>query len=174
VYQQETIISDSDVPSNVTKACEAAAARDPRKFPFGVYAGDSWAGGAYMFAWFKDLTGLIHFLTDLAPGVYIDPKSETDEYLQCRTQLRELLAAVDRVDQFDEALINKLNEEVSDQTIAWIGTLDNLGSSKAEWCRELRESFREHDTEDGEDPSDGPITDDELEDFLEMLTEYGF
>jgi len=163
-------MSDSDIPSDINEACDEAVARDPRKFPFGVYAGDSWMGGARVFSWFKDLPGLVHFLTDVAPGIYIDPESDTEEYLQCRAKLRELLAAVDRVDQFDEALIDRLNEQISDQTITWIGTLDDLRSSKAEWCRELRESFREHDVED---PSDGPITDDELEDFLEMLTEYG-
>ena len=166
-------MDESGIPDKIVAACEEAAQRDPRKFKYGVYAGDSWTGGAYTFSWFTDVRGLVHFLTDLAPGLYIDPKDEPEDYVACRDQLRELLEGVDTIAKFDEVLIDSLNEAMDDQSIIWIGTFQDLCKGKSQWCRELRQEFRTlEDDEDG-DPSDGPIKTSEVDAFVDMLEGYG-
>lgn len=151
------------------------SSRDPRHFTWGVFAwGDAPAacgGGVGAFHWFADLADLIAFITDLAPAAYMTFDTEAEWLEQC--QRLQVIASCFETNPEDA--ITGLNTELKSLCqIDWIGPLEQLLSGNCSFALKVRARFL-NDWEDKPDPvSTNVIAPEELQTFLDFLSEYGF
>ncbi len=128
-------------------------------------------GGVGAFHWFADLAELITFITDLAPAAYMTFDSEAELLEQC--QRLQVIASCFEMNPEDA--ITGLNTELKSLCqIDWIGRLEQLRSGNCSFALKVRARFR-NDWEDKPDPvSTNAIAPEELQIFLDFLSEYGF
>jgi hypothetical protein len=152
------------------EAMSIASSRDPQQFSWGVF---TWAdgppacgGGVGAFLWFADLAELLAFLTDLAPAGFMTFDDEP-EWLELRRTASSLEAN-------QEGVIADLNAELTSLLqIDWVGRLEQLLSGDSLFAIKVRARFR-NDWEDKPEPVNTiAISQEEMQEFLEYLSEYG-
>jgi hypothetical protein len=150
--------------------------RDPRANPFGFFwysdAPAPLGGGMGVFCWFSNAQEAVDWLfAELA-----------DHWLR---RLREGTSTLDAIhNALEEAISGKretgdvlvsINEMLKRAVqIEWWGTFEELRTSDLAFPKKVRAALhREGPTEDSED-DESPITESELDAFVEMLRGYGF
>ena len=157
------------------EAMSIASSRDPQQFPWGVF---TWAdgppacgGGIGAFLWFAELEELLAFITDLAPAGFMT-FDDKPEWLELRERLRRTASSLEAN---QEGVIADLNAELTSLLqIDWVGRLERLVSGDSLFAIKVRARFR-NDWEDKPEPLNTiAISQEELQEFLEYLSEYGF
>lgn len=159
-----------NIASEVESLSWEIAERDPRENNFGFYHyGDraaSQGGGSAVFMWFPEEQDRRDFLVSCIAYIHID--CATIEEFDHRTSLlKDALSnedASEALSQYNSAMKGIVRVE-------WIGTFDDLLSSSSGFAQEMRKNFRE-----GADLGiglDSPITDDELDEFIEFSETMG-
>jgi hypothetical protein len=144
---------------------ELAAARDPLTSPFGALVRDADDVGLATFNWYdtpQDLRRSV--LEDHAFPNEDDPR-EPERWGHVRWELETLLAAAPELDTATREGVNALTAPWF--TFDWWGTFEELCTSDQQTAREVRERHHESQGLEG----DGPIPDDEREDFAASLAE---
>ena len=151
-----------------------ASSRDPQQFPWGVFA---WAdgppacgGGVGAFLWFDEQAELLAFLTDLAPAAFMTFDDEA-EWLELRERLRRTASSLETKPGGEIADLNA--ELTSLLQIDWIGRLEQLLSGDGLFAIKVRAGFRSDWDDKPEQVNTSAITDEELQAYLEYLSEYG-
>ena len=156
------------------EAMSIASSRDPQQFSWGVFA---WAdgppacgGGVGAFLWFDELAELLAFLTDLAPAAFMTFDDEA-EWLELRERLRRTASSLENK---PDGAIADLNAELTSLLqIDWVGRLEQLLSGDSLFAIKVRARFR-NDWEDKPEPVNTiAISQEEMQEFLEYLSEYG-
>lgn len=154
----------------------AAAAKSPGEKSWGFFSyGDApgaIGGGVGQFQWYESREEMLEYvrrhLTFLMPGQSsIDPGRVARE-------VEETMANFSGKDEDLENLRLKLNKSLRTfSIISWWGTFPTLlqsdesfPASVRSWCREEMSNYEEEGTSE-------PIADEELDDFLTALHEYG-
>ena len=156
------------------EAMSIASSRDPQQFTWGVFA---WAdgppacgGGVGAFLWFEELAELLAFLTDLAPAGFMTFDDEA-EWLKLRERLRRTASSLEAK---PEGAIANLNAELTSLLqIDWVGRLEQLLCGDSPFAIEVRVGFRSDLEDKPEQVNTNEITDEELQAYLEYLSEYG-
>jgi hypothetical protein len=151
-----------------------ASSRDPQQFPWGVFA---WAdgppacgGGVGAFLWFDEQAELLAFLTDLAPAAFMTFDDEA-EWLELRERLRRTASFLETK---PGGAIADLNAELTSLLqIDWVGRLEQLLSGDSSFAIKVRAGFRSDWDDKPEQVNTSAITDEELQAYLEYLSEYG-
>lgn len=155
--------------AQVLRTLEAARDADPREARFGVLIGDPWEGGAQQFFWYPTRAALEFALLDAHAFVDADAFVEDqDDWVEARFDLDAALRELPELTPDDaEALDDLVNDFFC---IVWIGHLDDLISGDDPLARALREELH---AEQGSDDDPSPLTDAELEEFVDLLQIYG-
>lgn len=142
-----------------------SAERDPRRAPYGFYAGGSFAlDHVRVFSWFETLGDLADFLLKIEPQIY---GIEGDELVEYRHKVQPLAQRL-KFQGFSPALLEEFNHVVKDEfVIDWWGRFDELAAAKTEFAQQLVAWFLD------EEEDARPLADDELEDFVEFLKTCG-
>ncbi len=151
-----------------TGALEKASKRDPRTAQFGYFAyDDNSLASVGLFFWFESPRDLLHAIVHLEPFLY-------DEEPDLARRLDAVIGDPSNHDLKPE-LLQRVNEAATgDFQVAWWGTFSGLRSEESDWVRELRERFRDAlEGGEHEDPSSAAIGDDEVDNFIDFLSEYG-
>ncbi len=156
---------------------EEAQGRNPLEFPYGFFLEDEYAGSAGgCFFWYTteaELHNAIH--NDLLEVL-------SDDNAQDKTLAKQAIALVFEAaakQELDElellATLNELLKDIEVQ-IQFLGSFDNLRKSKLDWCRYLREEYREDYLEDIDDLTEkklqASIKKPDQEDFAEFILDY--
>ena len=157
---------------------EDAQGRNPLEFPFGFYIEDNYAqsaGGSFF--WYKteqEMQRAIQndLIDSLSDGTSDDIKSVKAEIISLMERSSPIIADADH-------LLNGLNTFLGEieLRLQFMGSFEDLCKSKNEWCKYLREEFREGYLEDlEEDVSSKKLQSSikkiEQEDFAEFVSEY--
>lgn len=166
-------------PEALTKradeAMSIASSRDPQQFTWGVFA---WAdgppacgGGVGAFLWFAEREELLAFIADLAPAGFMIFDDEA-EWLELRERLRRTASSLEA--KPEDAIANLNAELTSLLQIDWVGRLEQLVCGDSPFAIKVRARSR-NDWEDNPEPMNSiAISQEELQAFLEYLSEYGF
>ena len=156
------------------EAMSIASSRDPLKFTWGVFA---WAdgppacgGGVGAFLWFAEREELLAFITDLAPAGFMTFDDEA-EWLELRERLRRTASSLEA--KPEDAIANLNGELSSLLQIDWVGRLEQLLSGDSPYAMTVRAGFRSDWDDKPEQVNTSAITDKEMQEFLEYLSEYG-
>lgn len=144
--------------------------RDPRTYPCGVFTTDgSVLSAVGVFLWFESRAEMAAYIRHVEPQIY---ELDEDERSVLLVAVEEPLSALQSGTMDLETARGAINAAAANHfAIDWAGTFDELCRGDREWARELRQSFREHSDEES---SAEPISADELEAFVEYVSEYGF
>ena len=156
------------------EAMSIASSRDPLKFTWGVFA---WAdgppacgGGVGAFLWFAEREELLAFITDLAPAGFMTFDDEA-EWLELRERLRRTASSLEA--KPEDAIANLNGELSSLLQIDWVGRIEQLLSGDSPYAMKVRAGFRSDWEDKPEQLKTNSITDEELQAYLEYLSEYG-
>lgn len=155
-------------------ALQEAAMREPTLACWGVESyGDgpaAWGGGVGGFAWFETQADLLDFMAEHLTFLNIGP-ADVDPGRVGR-EAQAILASY-RAGALDaDATRERLNVALRGfQQVRWWGPLQDLLTCEADFPREVRAWFR-GELEDEEEEA-APIQEEELEEFLGMLSEWG-
>lgn len=163
----EQAIADAQIEA------QKAAERMPNNDTWGFFSfGDgppAAGGGVGGFLWFDDRAGMLDFirrhLTYFSPGpTKSDPQTVN-------------AAVVSLVREFESGnvgemgTLSRLNAALKGYSqIKWWGTFGQLLTDRADFPKRVRLQFRSIDADEGDS---GPVTEAEIREFLEFLTEYG-
>ena len=145
---------------------EAAAARDPRLAPFGIFTGDSFVlASLRVFLWFESVDQLIDHLLEVEPRRYeVKPGNGLDEY---QARVRPILEQV-RKNGLTGRFLSELNPaQDGGFAVDWWGTYSELRDGDSSFAGELRERFYLRMAR-GKEPIGG--VEDE---FVEFIGSYG-
>ena len=156
------------------EAMSSSNSRNPVDFNWGLFAwGDAPAacgGGVGAFQWFRELSAVLSFVTDLSPAGFATFDDE-GEWLELRDRLRQIANAFETE---SAATISAFNENLKSLLqIEWIGSFEDLLSGHGSFPRKIRAHFRDDWDDETSPESMGVITNSERESFLEFLSEYG-
>jgi hypothetical protein len=155
--------------AEIVRTLETARDADPRSAGFGVLIGDPWEGGAQQFFWYPTRTALEHAL--LAAHAFVDPDAFTEDQDEWREAQFDLDAALRDLGEITPDDAEVLDDLVNDFfCIIWIGHFDDLTTGDDPVARTLREEL--HLLEGNEDDP-LPLTEDELDDFINLLRGFG-
>jgi hypothetical protein len=129
-------------------------------------------GGLGMFTWFEDRETLLSFIADVLP--YFPPGPSGSDFRGIEDKTREIIEEMRSGTISDLEGTERLNGVLKRfSQIEWIGTVDDLLSGSHPYAIEVRAAFR-YDEENPDDPDNGSaITEEEREDFFEMLDTWG-
>jgi hypothetical protein len=148
-------------------ALDLARNADPQHAPYGVRTSDPWAAGLSLFFFYgtpEERTAALldhHAFADTADADH-EPQQA---WAETRGRLEQALARDD-----DAESLNHLTKDAFG--VEWIGTFEDLCSATDEYAAELRNEFRELDSDECEF-DDSPITPDERGAFAEFVLEHG-
>ena len=156
------------------EAMSTSSSRDPIAFNWGLFAcGDAPAacgGGAGAFQWFRELSAVLSFITDLSPAGFATFDEEA-EWLELRDQLRQIATGFEAD---STATISAFNDNLKSMLqIEWIGSFDDLLSGHGSFPRQIRARFRDDWDDELPPESTDVISASERESFLAFLSEYG-
>lgn len=138
---------------------------DPQSHPYGYYFHDLNPGGAGGFHWHEDEEPLLNEIANNLCA-WITQDDELGDEIQ--EGLSDIIksAAANNADIDWSKLQSALSSYLLDKdvTIAWTGTFYSLCLADDEWANKFREEFHEVST---------PIGEDEMEDFIEFISQYG-
>ena len=144
---------------------ELAAARDPLTSRFGAFVRDADDVGFAVFGWYDTPQDLRRSVLEDQAFPNEDDVREPERWGQVRGELEALFAASPDLDTATREGMNALTAPWF--TFDWWGTFEELCTGDHETAREMRERYR--DAQDADD--DGPIPDEEREDFAAWLRE---
>jgi hypothetical protein len=166
--------NEPDLPNSI----EDAQGRNPIEFPFGFFIEDHYAqsdGGCFF--WYKTEIEMQQAIQNdlidaLSDGTNDDIKSVKTEIASLMEKSSPIIADADH-------LLNALNTFLDEieLRLQFLGSFEDLCKSKNDWCKYLREEFREgYQEELEEDVSSkklqSSIKKSEQEDFAEFVSEY--
>jgi hypothetical protein len=145
---------------------EERAARDPRQFPLGYLAGDSFVlSSTRVFCWFQSVDELAQSLLEDEPKLYgLDEPEQLAEYG------RRVGPIVERIRKsgLAEETRSALNAAVEDYyRIEWWGTFGDLLRAEAPVIRNIVDAFLD------EDQQGGVVKPSQYDDFVEYLETCG-
>lgn len=157
-------------------ALQAAHVADPRQHRYGMFISEDHQWGIGMFHWFESETALLHGLTRVMPVAMTTLDAADAEDLVNRLALTA--DGFPPSDRLGSACVAQLQVHLRKLAcIDWVGSFESLCVSDAEWPVDLRKRFREDAAEvDAAATVTGstPIGPDELEAFVEYISEYGY
>jgi hypothetical protein len=151
---------DGAVHTVAAEAYRAAAARDPRRFPFGYLAADP-TGAPGAFVWFPTAEQLVGCLVDTEVALL---RFDADESAVISASLRRAIGSTRDVARLDRHAISAAFMGWCE--ILWVGTLADLCTRGGMFQAALRADFR---SDLGLGEHGGPIADDEVERFVAYL-----
>jgi len=142
---------------------DTAMNRDPRKYPFGYFSGGSFVlDSTRVFMWFASKEELIKHIAECDPVIHDLDEAEAVAFTHEVAQIFN-----GNVDLSHENL-EKLNSIAkSFLCVEWWGTFDELVRGPSELAKDVRLSLRD-------DESDSPVLESEMDDFIELIQNYGF
>jgi hypothetical protein len=165
----------SDCPcEQARKALLDSSSADPRQFVFGFFAADDFAFGPGAHHWYGSLAALHRALVHDLPFAFLD-----DEPEECAEFERELVLATEgmtTIEALGSVGAQTLAESLQGvQRLCWVGTFDELRLGSTEWALRMRSEFREHQCLESPatTSTELPLTDTELEEFIDFLAHYG-
>ena len=162
--------------SPLLNTLEAAQGRNPLEFPYGFFLEDEYNGSAGgCFFWYSTEAEMHFAIQNDLLDVLSDANTHDKELV--KTEIAGVLASL--VDQaLEQELLDSLNELFKDieVQIRFLGSFDNLRKSKLDWCRYLREEYREVYLEDIDDLTEkklqASIKKPDQEDFAAFILDY--
>ena len=159
-------------------ALEDAQGRNPIEFPFGFYIEDNYADSAGgSFFWYKTE----HEMQQAIQNDLIDALSEGtgDAINSVKAEIASLMAKSSPIIADADHLLNGLNIFLGELELRlqFLGSFEQLCKDKNEWCKYLREEFREGYLEDLEEDVSSKklqstIKKNEQADFAEFVSDY--
>jgi hypothetical protein len=142
---------------------EMAMSNDPRQFPYGYFSGGSFVlDSVRVFMWFASPKELLDHLCECDPVIHDLDKEEASSFAEIVHKI------VGEPVVFNDEKRQKINSAAKDfLCIEWWGTFHELTNGKSELATNIRESMRK-------DVSGGPVTESEMDDFVELVQTYGF
>ncbi len=151
-------------------AANLVSGRDPRECPWGVFGMDD--DGVGLFLWFASPGELLDFAVEVEPRIHLE--ADDDELPALQGALQSLRANAGSPDALSDGLRQEFNAALCGYAeYQWWGRFADLCEDAGAFASELREELRDSDTEEAPDNPARPITPDELESFIEYLTDYG-
>jgi hypothetical protein len=151
--------------SSLEKA-KGVPSRDPRKYPWGYYSRDDYAG---VFFWFGSLHELLTYIATIEPVVCSDWELDNPQVEPMRARLKVILDrtfARKRIKLTE--LLNELQAAVAgDASLLWIGTFQDLCHAKGKFAADLVGEFLDEQDEPQIVP---PV---KIPEFIEFIGEYG-
>ncbi|MBO9531485.1 MAG: hypothetical protein J7513_00725 [Solirubrobacteraceae bacterium] len=158
-----------DTHAQVLRTLEAARDADPRQAPFGVLIGDPFEGGDEQFFWYPTRFALEYALLDA--HAFVDAEAFEEDQDEWREPQFDLDMALRDLPDLGPDAAEELDELVNDFFhIIWIGHLDDLVSGDDPLAGALREELR---AAAGRDDDPAPITNAELDDFIDLVRVFG-
>jgi hypothetical protein len=159
---------------------EAAIDRTPTRSDWGIESyGDAPAvmgGGVGGFLWFASREELFRFVADALLTLHPAPRTTDTRRIEAVIRAHLDAASVGTLSLEDTRMLLNRNLRRIAQ-IRWWGPLEDLRCSDAEFPRQLRAWARDEyaDDQDNAAPgaSEAPVTDEELDDFVEAIRTYG-
>lgn len=156
---------DKEQTSLAVKMLHTAAACDPDADGFGVLvteAARDEVPGRRMVLWFASPTVLADFLLQAYPLLFCRDDN-AEELLEKLEPFKAYLCE----EGLSQSALDELNEYTEQWTqMEWLGTFQDLCASDTEPTQRVVEGFRA----DQRDEGNAPVTDEEIEDFIEFLT----
>ena len=163
--------------ATLLNALEEAQGRNPLEFPYGFFLEDEYAGSAGgCFFWYTTEAELHNALQNDLIEVLSDDNAQ-DKTL-AKQAIAMVLEAAAKQDLDELELLATLNELLKDieVQIQFLGSFEQLRKSKLDWCRYLREEFREDYLEDIDDLTEkklqASIKKPDQENFAEFILDY--
>lgn len=142
---------------------DVAMNRDPRKYPFGYFSGGSFIlDSTRVFMWFASKDDLINHIIQCDPAIHDLDEAEAKAFAH---EVAQIFIGNTELSIENLALLNNFGK--SFLCVEWWGTFDELVSGSSEIAKDLRMSFRD-------DESDSPVFESEMDDFIELIQNYGF
>lgn len=153
------------------EAADLVSQRDPREYPWGVFGSDHVAaagGGVGVLLWFASAAELLDFSVEVEPRVLLGDDDPDLATFQSR------LRAVREAAKDPATLTDQLRTEFNDamrgvSEYQWWGHFADLCEGSSEFARSLRSDLRD---EEGPD-ADKPILPEEIQRFVEHISDYG-
>lgn len=151
------------ITDEVVKRGEEAMSRDPRHFPYGYFSGGSFVlDSSRVFMWFESPKELLDHICECDTIIHDLDMGDANAFA---ANVREIVG--EPVELNDDKL-QKINEAAKEfLCIEWWGTFDELTEGSSQLARGIREWMRE-------DGSDSPVTESEMDEFVELVQNYGF
>ena len=128
-------------------------------------------GGSGCFTWFSDREEMYDFIAAVLP--FNPPGPASTDHLETQKQVKAAILRHSGKATSEEELRRELNAILKSYSqIDWFGTFGALKAATGDFAAKVVARFRDEDDEDeAEKPS--PIGNEEEDDFLEYLGEYG-
>jgi len=151
------------IPDEIIKRGEEAMSRDPRHFPYGYFSGGSFVlDSTRVFMWFSSPNELIDHICECDPIVH---DLDADEAQSFAVKVREI---VGEPVEFSDDKLQQVNDTAKAfLCIEWWGTFEELTNGNSDLATGIREWMRE-------DGSDSPVAESEMDEFVELVQNYGF
>ena len=149
---------------------ETAIAADPRECPFGMYVGDDDDFGPAAFHWYSSADALFTAIAEDLP--YIMGEDDDDDVA---AGVRVALTKFDAPHRFGSACRQALQSSLRGvQRFHWHGEFVQLCKGDIDFAKGVRANFREVLDEEAVPPNaDAPVCEDELDDFIGFLQDFG-
>jgi len=145
------------------EALRVAADRDPRIGSFGCFSGSSFHIDSYRtFEWFETEQALYDHIMFIHPRVYEDIGE--GERLMCENKLRDVLEVSNNFSVEKLATVNDISKAYC--CIEWWGTFEELKKDNSDFAKKIRSMMRDNESE-------SPISESEIDEFVEHLEECG-
>jgi hypothetical protein len=157
------------------EAGSAASEHTPTPETWGMYvygdASPAIGGGVGVFLWFTNRAQMLDYVKRLL--TFMSPGPASVDWGRVATNVRSIVRAVEEGHislETGQIRLNKALKQFSQ--IQWWGNFDALLSGPDPFARELRTNFRDSDDTDDEEAA-APIAEDEREEYMTFLQEYG-
>ena len=151
------------IPDDIIKRGNDAMSQDPRHFKYGYFSGGSSViDSTRVFLWFRSPKELLDHICECDPIVH---DLDADEANYFESKVRNIVGEPIKLDNDS---LQKINEAAKDFLfIEWWGTFDELTEGDSELAKGIRALMRD-------DGSDMPVTESEMDEFVELVHNYGF
>jgi hypothetical protein len=143
----------------------------PRKYTFFLL--DKQMGSWGNFFWYPTKKALLKALEkDLVGFLFSEDGDEEEEVNAFMAAIAQIISNTPETQHFSEGMRKRIDELMTySWHIPYIGTYENLLTSKNEWETEIRARFRGEDEDLSEAEQQAPIGKDEREAFDEFVTQ---
>ena len=152
--------------------------RDPQEFRWGYHGVDHHGyGGMAVFLWFADAMELGAYLVEVEPQTL---DLDDEDVTAAREEIREAVSALGHGSLSPDeqaSLLGELDKAAREnRTYEWVGEFDDLTTGDGAVPKEMRSSFRSamSDSDSAPPVDSSAIKTDELSDFAEYISEYGW
>ncbi len=163
--------------SPLLNTLEAAQGKNPLEFPYGFFLEDEYNGSAGgSFFWYTTEAEMHHAIQYDLLDVLSDDNTQDKDVV--KSEIAVVLESVLKQEHDEQELLDTLNALLIDieVQIRFLGSFDQLRKSKLDWCRYLREEYREDYLEDIDDLTEkklqASIKKPDQENFAEFILDY--